>query len=489
MRHINDLKADAIGRGSRAEYDYWAALANVRVDGQVAAAQSELGVTDRTQLGLIAGHRAGLGEAPENSLEAIQHCIDNGITLVELDVFKSDVDGSWLVHHDTTVTRTTDGSGNTVDFSGPEFRGLSIDDGHTWPHDATSVTVEDVVKLFKGKATFMWEPKDQNDTVDFMAYLDTLEMQPYSVIQTSAAAKIADIVAAGYTPYAYWAAADPLAMAGTIGAYPDAWIGWSWTGFSESESLVVVNYNATQDPPRLLMPYGIKYKSDMADLGALGVDGVTNAMTDFPNYIASDGPRLTEDPWDSGYPESVVFRGTNYPKVVDGALEVIAASNEYHLIGDLSPYADADGSYTITVDVALDPATSGAIAIGIAEDDDKYWWGTEAAPGYPSGWHIYMRYGGQHSIFQTSPDGDLGSGASAGGSYTNETGNVSQTAFTTDVFKTVVVTVTPTTVSFTVDGGAAISTTTSGRRGAYLYLGKTGTSATAKFKNLSIAPV
>ena len=51
---------------------------------------------------------------PENSIPSYQSCIDNKVDVIETDLKKTK-DGVWVICHDTTLGRTTNGSGNIAD--------------------------------------------------------------------------------------------------------------------------------------------------------------------------------------------------------------------------------------------------------------------------------------------------------------------------------------------------------------------------------------
>ena len=65
---------------------------------------------------IIIGHRGAKGEAPENTLEGFLHAYENGIRHFELDVQISQ-DGELIVHHDTTLRRTTNQKGRSHEFT------------------------------------------------------------------------------------------------------------------------------------------------------------------------------------------------------------------------------------------------------------------------------------------------------------------------------------------------------------------------------------
>ena len=74
-------------------------------------------------LPILFAHRGDLTNAPENTLPAFQQAIRKGADGVELDA-KLTSDGHVIVIHDTTVNRTTDGSGRVASMPLTEIRSL-----------------------------------------------------------------------------------------------------------------------------------------------------------------------------------------------------------------------------------------------------------------------------------------------------------------------------------------------------------------------------
>ncbi len=70
---------------------------------------------------LVAAHRAAHTIYPENSLPAIQHAIDLGVDIVELDV-KVTKDGIPVLMHDGKIDRTTTGKGKPSDYTLEELK-------------------------------------------------------------------------------------------------------------------------------------------------------------------------------------------------------------------------------------------------------------------------------------------------------------------------------------------------------------------------------
>jgi glycerophosphoryl diester phosphodiesterase len=74
-------------------------------------------------------HRGQSMNAPENTIPAFELAGRSGFWGIECDTYCT-VDGRWIVHHDKTVDRMTDGSGNTKDFTFAEIRNLNIISGN-----------------------------------------------------------------------------------------------------------------------------------------------------------------------------------------------------------------------------------------------------------------------------------------------------------------------------------------------------------------------
>lgn len=73
----------------------------------------------------VVSHRGDWRYAPENSLQAIQRCIDLGVDVVEVDV-RLTKDGHLVLMHDKTVDRTTNGKGKLSDLTLAEVRELRL---------------------------------------------------------------------------------------------------------------------------------------------------------------------------------------------------------------------------------------------------------------------------------------------------------------------------------------------------------------------------
>ena len=77
---------------------------------------------------LVVSHRGDWRNAPENSLQAFQNCIDMGVDMVELDLKKTK-DGELILMHDGTLDRTTNGTGKPEDYTLAELKKLRLKNG------------------------------------------------------------------------------------------------------------------------------------------------------------------------------------------------------------------------------------------------------------------------------------------------------------------------------------------------------------------------
>ena len=100
-------------------------------------------------------HRGLWNSAPENSLPAVQSCIDHNIYLIELDM-QLTKDGHIVLMHDSTVDRTTNGSGEIEQLTLREIKELSLKElngGRNAKITKEKVpTLLEILPMIKGKA-------------------------------------------------------------------------------------------------------------------------------------------------------------------------------------------------------------------------------------------------------------------------------------------------------------------------------------------------
>ena len=99
---------------------------------------------------LVVAHRGDWRNAPENSLQAFQNCIDMGVDMIELDLHMSKDSVLFLIH-DNTLNRTTNGHGKVSDYTAAQLKQLRLRAGHGAVTRHQIPTFEEALILCKGK--------------------------------------------------------------------------------------------------------------------------------------------------------------------------------------------------------------------------------------------------------------------------------------------------------------------------------------------------
>lgn len=99
---------------------------------------------------LVVSHRGDWRNAPENSLQAIQNCIDMGVDMVEIDLKKTK-DGQLVLMHDKLINRTMNGKGTVEDYTLAELKAMRLKNGVGCKTRHLIPTFEEVMNLCKGK--------------------------------------------------------------------------------------------------------------------------------------------------------------------------------------------------------------------------------------------------------------------------------------------------------------------------------------------------
>ncbi len=99
---------------------------------------------------IVVAHRGDWRNAPENSLQAIDNCIEMGVDMVEIDV-RETADGVLILMHDQTIERTTTGTGKVKELTWDYLKTLKLKDGigHETHHKIP--TLEEALMVCKDK--------------------------------------------------------------------------------------------------------------------------------------------------------------------------------------------------------------------------------------------------------------------------------------------------------------------------------------------------
>jgi glycerophosphoryl diester phosphodiesterase len=113
---------------------------------------------ERKQVDNVA-HRGAAGYAPENTIAGFDLAVDMKADYIEIDVQRSK-DGELVVIHDTTVDRTTDGTGKVGDLTLQQLQQL---DAGSWKEESfageTIPAFEEILDRYHGKVGILIELK------------------------------------------------------------------------------------------------------------------------------------------------------------------------------------------------------------------------------------------------------------------------------------------------------------------------------------------
>jgi glycerophosphoryl diester phosphodiesterase len=121
---------------------------------------------------LVIAHRGGAQLWPENTLYAFTHARNLGVDVLEMDV-QVTADGVLVVLHDSTLERTTDGTGAVSRLSLAELKKLdaafrfSVDGGRSFPLRGRGITVPTLQEVFDALPgmRFNIEPKQARPSI------------------------------------------------------------------------------------------------------------------------------------------------------------------------------------------------------------------------------------------------------------------------------------------------------------------------------------
>ena len=99
---------------------------------------------------MVVSHRGDWRNAPENSIQAFQNCIDMGVDMVELDLKKTK-DGVLVLMHDKKIDRTMNGKGFPENYTLDSLKSLRLKNGVGCKTRHQIPTFREVMELCKGK--------------------------------------------------------------------------------------------------------------------------------------------------------------------------------------------------------------------------------------------------------------------------------------------------------------------------------------------------
>ena len=107
----------------------------------------------------VVAHRAAWKKAPENSRLAVEHAIEMGVDIVEIDIRRTK-DGVFVLMHDESIDRTTNGRGQVSAFTYEELSKLKLKDADGNVTEHTIPTLEEILLMAKGKVLINLDKAD-----------------------------------------------------------------------------------------------------------------------------------------------------------------------------------------------------------------------------------------------------------------------------------------------------------------------------------------
>lgn len=99
---------------------------------------------------LVAAHRGAHRNHPENSIQSIQEAITLGVDIAEIDI-RETKDGHIVLMHDSTIDRTTTGSGKLADFTLAQLKKFYLKSEQGKITNQKIPQLEQIFKMVKGK--------------------------------------------------------------------------------------------------------------------------------------------------------------------------------------------------------------------------------------------------------------------------------------------------------------------------------------------------
>ena len=130
---------------------------------------------------LVVAHMADPIAFPENSLEGLQHCINNGIDIAEVDVQRTR-DGQLILMHDHSLNRTTTGKGRVSHFDWKHIQGLYLRDRFKKPTQYRVPLLKDALMMARGKIVLNID-KAGTYTNEILRLVKSLDCGPYVIMK------------------------------------------------------------------------------------------------------------------------------------------------------------------------------------------------------------------------------------------------------------------------------------------------------------------
>jgi glycerophosphoryl diester phosphodiesterase len=424
---------------------------------------------------VVLGHRGVSGTEPENSLVAFDVCANNNI-IVELDCATLS-DGNLGIMHDTTINRTSNGTGNPSSFTTQQWQELYLDPS-TWLGAGYADTqrlplFSEVCSLLKNRAIICPEAKTGIGAgAEIVKTLKRFRIgTDQAIVQSFSQSELTAAIASGYQTMLNFGKLSTATDFATIAATGVKYICYGTTEAGNDARIANAKAAGLE-----VFRYTMDRRTELATELALGCIGV---FSDESIYITATAPLATRDTFANGkWMQGMIANSQNRGKMLsDGAgsyywgYDTLVGGYYGSLMGWACPM---NPSFTLNFTAKHESVVEISRWYGafICSDDDTEH--KDLLTDQVQGYQIIARQQGKLQIYKK-----------AKGVGTVLQSEVSGAAFALDIFVTITVVVTATTITATrSDTGQSVSITDSAYRGGYFHLGRNGCSA--KFKDIII---
>jgi glycerophosphoryl diester phosphodiesterase len=424
---------------------------------------------------VVLGHRGVSGTEPENSLVAFDVCANNNI-IVELDCATLS-DGNLGIMHDTTINRTSDGTGNPSSFTTQQWQELYLDPskwlGAGYADTQRLPLFSEVCSLLKNRVIIC--PEAKTGTGAGTEIVKTLKRfrigADEAIVQSFSQSELTAAIASGYQTMLNFGTLSTATDFATVAATGVKYICYGTTEAGNDARIANAKAAGLE-----VFRYTMNRRTELATELALGCIGV---FSDEPIYITSTAPLATRDTFANGkWMQGMIANTQNRGKMLsDGAgsyywgYDTPVGAYYGSLMGWACPM---NPSFTLNFTAKHESVLDIGRWYGafICSDDDTEH--KDLLTDQVQGYQIIARQMGLLQIYKK-----------AKGVGTVLQSEVSGAAFALDIFVTITVVVTATTITATrSDTGQSVSITDNTYRGGYFHLGRNGCSA--KFKDIII---
>lgn len=427
----------------------------------------------------VIAHRGGAGVGPEHAFATYDLAVTRGVDAIEAGDLNLLSDGSLGVMHDSTVDRTTDGTGNCSDYDAAGWKSLTIDASTWFKQGWTDVQAGspplfgEVLSRYGGKVVNFVELKNATTASTDAACKAVIQagLKDSVVITGSSFTLISRVVStwglyAGYAPGTLLSKSPAEVRAAGISYYiadiTDSGFTRAWIDSMHAYGIKVIGFTVTRqiDVTTHIVGKGADgYYSDQP-LYAAGVQNSFKYRTTVAPWVKSGrSPIGLIPPASGGDATNINYVGSA------GAFRYQPASTFSRPIiqGWACPLTNAAGTYSITIPATVDtadPDTSSwvcGIHFGFADDSGALS-GSDLGG---DGWLAVLRQSGTIQLWKC-----------VAGVYTS-IGTRSTAAVTEGNSATLKIDVTPTTITATrtdVVAPNTVTTTDSDNRGGYFAL-------------------